>query len=124
MQNGPTEFKLIDGECNRESIVEIEAKYIPVDIQLEPRESLTSEDRYTFFSQHLSNDRISNPDQGVLRVELMSGKGLHAADRGGGCDQSIRVVSTDKSHQASLIPTSSSPSMERKFSNLKPKKRH
>ena len=43
MQSGPTEFTLTDQDGRKESTVEIEARYIPVDITLEPRESINSE---------------------------------------------------------------------------------
>ncbi|KAH0838563.1 C2 domain-containing protein [Lanmaoa asiatica] len=48
------------------STVEIEARYIPVPVKLEPRESINN--------------------QGVLRVDLVEGRDLIAADRGGKSD--------------------------------------
>ncbi|KIJ68717.1 hypothetical protein HYDPIDRAFT_81596 [Hydnomerulius pinastri MD-312] len=54
-----------DGE-GRVSTVEIEARYVPVPVKLEPRESINN--------------------QGILRIDLLEGKDLRAADRGGKSD--------------------------------------
>ena len=40
--SGPTKFTLTDEDERRTSVVEIEARYVPVDIKLEPRESINS----------------------------------------------------------------------------------
>ena len=40
--SGPTKFTLADEDERRTSVVEIEARYVPVDIKLEPRESINS----------------------------------------------------------------------------------
>ncbi|TBU34912.1 tricalbin [Dichomitus squalens] len=65
--DGPTEFTLLhpDDEDKR-SVVTIEARYLPVPIKLEPRESVNN--------------------QGNVRVELLDGHGIHGVDRGGKSD--------------------------------------
>jgi Ca2+-dependent lipid-binding protein len=42
-QNGPTSFTLVNDDGENASAIEIAAKYVPVEIKLMPRESLTSE---------------------------------------------------------------------------------
>ncbi|KAI0639057.1 tricalbin [Trametes polyzona] len=65
--DGPTEFTLTDPDDeDKTSVVKIEARYLPVPIKLEPRESVNN--------------------QGVLRVDLLDGHSIHAADRGGKSD--------------------------------------
>ncbi|KAF8530946.1 tricalbin [Gautieria morchelliformis] len=64
--DGPTKFTLQDEDEKNESIVELAAKYIPVPISLEPRESINN--------------------QGVLHIELIDGKDILAADRSGKSD--------------------------------------
>ncbi|KAH7915157.1 C2 domain-containing protein [Hygrophoropsis aurantiaca] len=61
----PNTFTLTDDE-DRTSSVEIEARYVPVPVKLEARESVNN--------------------QGTLRVELIEGKDIRAADRGGKSD--------------------------------------
>src|ERR1700761_118189 len=80
-QNGPTKFKLECSGDRRDSVVEIAAKYVPVDIKLEPRESINS--TFQFISRFTFSLMYLFTDQGVLRVELISAVNLHAADRGG-----------------------------------------
>ncbi|KIL59013.1 hypothetical protein M378DRAFT_85652 [Amanita muscaria Koide BX008] len=64
----PQSFTLYDPKNDRKAVahVIIEARYVPVPVKLEPRESITN--------------------QGVLRVLLISGQDLHAADRSGKSD--------------------------------------
>ncbi|KAI0374503.1 tricalbin [Pilatotrama ljubarskyi] len=65
--DGPTEFTLVDpNDEDRKSTVKLEARYLPVPIKLEARESVNN--------------------QGMLRVDLLDGHGIHAADRGGKSD--------------------------------------
>lgn len=42
LQNGPHTFVLNDNEGDRNSTVVIEARYIPVPVKLEPRETVSS----------------------------------------------------------------------------------
>lgn len=75
-------LSLADG-TNR-SVIKISARYVPVDIVLEPRESINSErGRVTVVGS--STDQI---DMGVLRVELIGAKNLVGADRSGKSDVS------------------------------------
>ncbi|EPQ61056.1 tricalbin [Gloeophyllum trabeum ATCC 11539] len=64
--NGPTKFTLYDDDGKATSVVELEARYIPVPVKLEPRESINN--------------------QGVLQVTLIDGKDIHGVDRGGKSD--------------------------------------
>ena len=59
--------------------MELEARYIPVPLKLEPRESINSK-----WGVYLSLGTAKPPlDQGVLQVQLLSGGEIHSADRGG-----------------------------------------
>ena len=60
---GPQDFTLKDQDDEKMSIVTIESRYVPVPVKLEPRESINN--------------------QGVLRVDLIAGHKIRAADRGG-----------------------------------------
>ncbi|KAB5592905.1 hypothetical protein CTheo_3616 [Ceratobasidium theobromae] len=62
----PTEFALYDADGKSKSTIRIQSKYVPVEIVLDPRESINN--------------------MGTLHVELMDGKDLHAADRSGKSD--------------------------------------
>ncbi|KAL1677515.1 C2 domain-containing protein [Schizophyllum commune] len=63
---GPQDFTLKDQDDEKMSIVTIESRYVPVPVKLEPRESINN--------------------QGVLRVDLIAGHKIRAADRGGKSD--------------------------------------
>lgn len=79
-QDRPQSFFLSDVEDeDKISTVEIEARYVPVPVKLEPRESINSTWLYPTVGMSLT----MYPDQGVLRVELIEGRDLIAADRGG-----------------------------------------
>lgn len=62
----PSTFTLTDSNGGSRSTVTIAAKYIPIDMQIEPRESINN--------------------SGNLRVELVGAKGVPAADRSGKSD--------------------------------------
>ncbi|KAF9270554.1 tricalbin [Marasmius fiardii PR-910] len=64
--NGPKSYQLQNGEEKNTSTVTIESRYVPVPVKLEPRESINN--------------------QGSLRVTLLEGRDLRAADRGGKSD--------------------------------------
>ncbi|KAG8762146.1 hypothetical protein FRC11_010840 [Ceratobasidium sp. 423] len=63
---GPATFKLTDQDGRNTSTVRIQAKYVPVEIKLDPRESINN--------------------MGILQVELIDGKDILAADRSGKSD--------------------------------------
>ncbi|EKM60795.1 uncharacterized protein PHACADRAFT_246931 [Phanerochaete carnosa HHB-10118-sp] len=64
---GSAHFTLHDIEDdNKTCTVEIETRYVPVSITLEPRESVNN--------------------QGIMNVTLINGRDIHAADRGGKSD--------------------------------------
>ncbi|KII93708.1 hypothetical protein PLICRDRAFT_131763 [Plicaturopsis crispa FD-325 SS-3] len=64
--NGPATYTLMDEDEREKSTVEIESRYVPVPVTLEPRESINN--------------------QGVLRVDLLDGHGIRGVDRGGKSD--------------------------------------
>ncbi|KAI0726177.1 tricalbin [Fomitopsis betulina] len=65
--DGPTSFELLhSSDEDKKSIVKLEARYLPVPVQLEPRESVNN--------------------QGMLRVDLLDAQDLLAVDRGGKSD--------------------------------------
>ncbi|KZT44501.1 tricalbin [Sistotremastrum suecicum HHB10207 ss-3] len=74
--DGPTRLTLVDQDERLSSIIDIAAKYVPVEIQLEPRESINN--------------------QGVLTVELIDGKGIHGADRSGKSDPFVVFTLNDE----------------------------
>lgn len=59
--------------------VQLEARYIPVPLKLEPRESVNSRLDTRFYT-HVTKTLL---DQGVLQVQLRDGGELHSADRNG-----------------------------------------
>ena len=61
-----TSFTLTNESGEHTSTVELEARYVPVPVTLEARESINN--------------------QGILRVDLLEGRDLRAADRGGKSD--------------------------------------
>ncbi|KAF7975752.1 hypothetical protein HWV62_8539 [Athelia sp. TMB] len=63
---GSSKFTLEPTNGGGESIVEIESRYVPVPVKLEARESINN--------------------QGMLRVDILDGKDILAADRGGKSD--------------------------------------
>ncbi|EUC66897.1 tricalbin-3 protein, putative [Rhizoctonia solani AG-3 Rhs1AP] len=65
---GPATFTLSGQDGKNASTVRIRAKYVPVEIKLDPRESISS----TF-----------STDMGVLYVELVDGRNIHGANRSG-----------------------------------------
>ena len=61
----------------------MEARYVPVKIELEPRESINSTLHPSFKAP------MPDPgDMGILRVDVLRAQGLMAADRGGKSDVS------------------------------------
>lgn len=62
------------------SFIRIESRYLPVPIKLDPRESVNSEHNYDRISGTIL---MNSPDQGLIRVDLLDGHSIHAADRGG-----------------------------------------
>ena len=62
----PADFLLSQADGSNRSMIKMSARYVPVDIKLEPRESINN--------------------MGVLRVDVLHAKGLMAADRSGKSD--------------------------------------
>lgn len=73
----PSTFTLTDGNGGARNTVTIAAKYIPIDMQILPRESINN--------------------SGSLRVELIDAKGIPAADRSGKSDPCESCDSTGPS---------------------------
>lgn len=59
--------------------VELEARYIPVPLKLEPRESVNSKQNTSIFP----NSTDLPLDQGTFQVQLLNGGEIHGADRSG-----------------------------------------
>ena len=78
-QDGTIKRTLYDSDGKSIGTVELEARYIPVPVKLEPRESVNSE-RDTCLSR-IPLKPLS--DQGILQVQLLDGGEIHGADRGG-----------------------------------------
>ncbi|WVW80773.1 hypothetical protein I302_102759 [Kwoniella bestiolae CBS 10118] len=62
----PSDFLLSQPDGSNRSVVRLAARFVPVKIDLEPRESINN--------------------MGVLRVDVLNAKGLHGADRSGKSD--------------------------------------
>lgn len=72
----------MDEEERTVGIVNIEARYVPCPVVLEPRESINS--MFIFLGHVLLLLLLTTaPDQGLLRVNLFSGHDIRAVDRGG-----------------------------------------
>jgi len=82
VQDKPTEFCLTDNRGLSKSYITVCAKYIPVEITIEPRESVNSESIVLLLSHY----SIRPTDTGLLRVDLIDAVGLRSADRGGTSD--------------------------------------
>jgi len=94
----PHEFVLTDRDDPDEpSTVIIEARYVPVPVQLEPRESINN--------------------QGVVRVELLDGQGIHGADRGGKSDPfAVFELNGQRVHKSQTIKKTLTPVWNETFS--------
>lgn len=122
-QNEPHVFKLTnaDDEDKYASTVTIEARYVPVPVTLEPRESINSES-YAFLSLAFAFNTAT--DQGTLRVDIISATDLPAADRSGKSLYSARErLLIQPLPKANLIHLPCSPSMIRRCSSLRPRRR-
>ncbi|WVQ70782.1 hypothetical protein IAR50_000304 [Cryptococcus sp. DSM 104548] len=64
--DSPSEFVLVDEEGRNRTTVQLAARFVPVKIALEPRESINN--------------------MGVLRVDVVEANGVHGADRSGKSD--------------------------------------
>ncbi|KAK4689249.1 hypothetical protein P7C73_g857, partial [Tremellales sp. Uapishka_1] len=67
--NQPADFLLSQADGSNRSVIRMSARYVPVDIKLEPRESINN--------------------MGILRVHVNGAKGLMAADRSGKSDPNV-----------------------------------
>ena len=73
-------LKFKDDADRNISTVMVEARYIPVPVKLEARESVNSE--WSIFMM-CGHRLIILSDQGILRVELIDGREIRGVDRGG-----------------------------------------
>ncbi|KAH8120625.1 tricalbin [Phellopilus nigrolimitatus] len=73
---GPATFTLLDENEKRQSTVEIECRYMPVDITLEPRESINN--------------------MGIVRLDLIDGHQIRGVDRGGKSDPFVVFTLNDQ----------------------------
>jgi Ca2+-dependent lipid-binding protein len=88
-QMQPTTFTLSSpGNGGERSTVLLSARYVPVQIALEPRESINSMLHVTW-SMRLT-DPTGQLDMGLLRVELVDGKDIRGVDRSGKSDVSYK----------------------------------
>lgn len=78
-QDGVVKRTLYDQDGKANGTVQLEARYIPVPLKLEPRESINSKADICF-SMFVAEIRS---DQGVLQVQLLGGGELRGADRSG-----------------------------------------
>ena len=79
LQAGTVKRILTDPDSKVMGTVELEARYIPVPLKLEPRESINSKQNIGIFLD-LSDLPL---DQGTFQVQLLNGGEIHAADRSG-----------------------------------------
>ncbi|KAG8983790.1 hypothetical protein FRB95_008982 [Tulasnella sp. JGI-2019a] len=99
--NHDEEFTLTSDQERFAGKVIISAKYVPVDIKLEPRESIL--------------------DMGVVRVELLDGKELPAADRSGKSDPFVVFTLNDtRVHKSQTIKKTLAPTWNETFTVMVP----
>ncbi|TFL06303.1 C2 domain-containing protein [Pterulicium gracile] len=92
----PTKYRLHDENDEHHSTVEIEARYVPVPVKLDPRESINN--------------------MGILRVELLDGKDLAAADRGGKSDPyAVFSLNDNKVHKSQTKKKTLNPEWQENF---------
>ncbi|KAG6866873.1 hypothetical protein C0991_008810 [Blastosporella zonata] len=94
--SGVQTFTLTNADEEHSSTIKIEARYVPVPVKLEPRESINN--------------------QGILRVELLDGRKLHAADRGGKSDPyAVFLLNGDKVFKSEIIKKTVNPDWNQTF---------
>ncbi|KAI9511781.1 tricalbin [Russula earlei] len=93
----PSKFELVNQDDKLMGIVEIETRYVPVPVILEPRETVNN--------------------QGALRVTLLSGHDILAADRGGKSDPfAIFTLNGERVYKSSTKKKTLSPEWNEDFS--------
>ena len=101
LQDKPADFMLTNENGGNRSTVTISAKYVPVPIQLEMRETVNN--------------------TGVLRVDLLDGVGLKAADRNGKSDPYVAFyLNGQKVHESAVQKKTLNPKWNEKFEVLVP----
>lgn len=82
-QNEPADFLLSQADGSNRGVIRMTARYVPVQIALEPRESINSESSATHELRVPAELII---DMGILRVEVIGAKNIMAGDRSGKSD--------------------------------------
>ena len=101
LQDKPAEFTLTNDQGGNRSTVTISAKYVPVPIQLEMRETVNN--------------------CGIIRVDLLEGSGLKAADRNGKSDPyCVFQLNGQKVFESSVQKKTLNPKWNEKFEMLVP----
>ncbi|TFK76782.1 tricalbin [Pluteus cervinus] len=98
---GPQTYTLVNPDTEARSTVVIEARYIPVPVQLQPRESINN--------------------QGLLRVELIDGQEIRGVDRGGKSDPYVVFsLNGQKVHKSQTKKKTLTPEWDEDFTCLVP----
>ncbi|THV06045.1 tricalbin [Dendrothele bispora CBS 962.96] len=102
---GPQTYTLTDQDDKSASTVRIEARYVPVPVQLEPRESVNN--------------------QGTLHVQLVDAHDLPAADRGGKSDPyALFTLNDQKIYKSETVKKTVSPTWNESFDCSVPSRVH
>ncbi|KAI3622799.1 transmembrane protein [Moniliophthora roreri] len=102
---GPQSFSLMDQDEKNTSTVVVESRYVPVPVKLEPRESINN--------------------QGVLRVTLLDGRDLRAADRSGKSDPYVVfVLNGQRVHKSETVKKTLNPDWNEDFTVSVPSRVH
>src|SRR6267154_2332528 len=114
LQGSPTKFELVNQDDDVEAVVEIETRYAPVPVVLEPRETVNSMSLQ--FYPDLVLISVVSIDQGSLRVTLLTGHDILAVDRGGKSDPyAVFTLNGDRVFKSSVKKKTINPEWHEDF---------
>jgi len=114
LQGSPTKFELVNQDDDVEAVVEIETRYAPVPVVLEPRETVNS--MLLQFYPDLVLISVVSIDQGSLRVTLLTGHDILAVDRGGKSDPyAVFTLNGDRVFKSSVKKKTINPEWHEDF---------
>lgn len=113
LQDSPTKFELVQDD-DVVAVVEIETRYVPVPVILEPRETVNSMSLH--FYPDLILTCVLSIDQGTLRVTLLTGHDILAVDRGGKSDPyAVFTLNGERAFKSSIKKKTVNPEWHEDF---------